>query len=119
MHRTDPMRRAARWAGGACVLALVWLSWIPRAWEIRTGLAGQIEHAVAYAGTALILSFAPVRPGRLFAALALLACVLEVGQIWVPGRTAQVIDALASIGGAALGVLAGTALREWLARRAA
>ena len=54
------------------------------------------------------------------AALAVLAGVLEVGQIWVPGRTAQVIDFAASSVGALAGVLVGRAaigsLVSWVMR---
>jgi VanZ family protein len=102
------LRRIARLAGLACLPVLIWLSWIPKAWEVRTGAAGQVEHLLAYAGTAGLLAFGFHRAPawQLGAALAVLAGVLEVGQIWVPGRTAQVIDFAASAGGALLGIAA-------------
>lgn len=104
-----PLRRAIALAGLGCVALVVWLSWIPREWEVRTGLAGQIEHVIAYAGTAglLVLGFGQARALRVGALLVLLAAVLEIGQIWIPGRNAQVIDFVASGGGAILGALAG------------
>lgn len=109
---------AVRVAGWLCVCLIVWLSWIPREWEARTGLPGQIEHAVAYAGTAAI--FAMAYPGaarwRLAAAFIALAGILEIGQIWVPGRTAQVIDFAASSAGAVAGILVGQAALSWLTR---
>ncbi|GJE03171.1 hypothetical protein [Methylobacterium isbiliense] len=111
------LRKAALAAGGLCLLALVWLSWIPKDWEVRTSLAGQIEHVLAYAGTAAILAVGLPRPSasRLFAALVTLAGLLEIGQRWVPGRTAQVVDFAASSLGAGLGTLAGLlALRALL-----
>ena len=102
------LRRLARVAGLACLPVLVWLSWIPKAWEVRTGAAGQIEHLLAYAGSAGLLAggFNRVPAWQLGAALAVLAGTLEVGQIWVPGRTAQMIDFAASAGGALLGLAA-------------
>ena len=50
--------RLLRIAGWLCISALVLLSWISREFEARTGLPGQIEHAIAYCGTAAILAFA-------------------------------------------------------------
>ncbi|AWB23532.1 hypothetical protein DA075_23720 [Methylobacterium currus] len=99
-------RRIAGMAGLACLPVLVWLSWIPKDWELRTGTVGQLEHLVAYAGTAglLGLGFPRLPAWRLGLALTLLAGILEVGQIWVPGRTAQAIDFAASAGGALLGL---------------
>jgi hypothetical protein len=123
--RTD-LRRIARGTGLACLPVLVWLSWIPKDWETRTGAAGQIEHLVAYAGTALLLGFGfPRVPAwRLGLALGALAAVMEIGQVWVPGRTAQVVDFAASTGGALAGlcaarVVALAAVRASAGRRAA
>ncbi|TGD96290.1 hypothetical protein [Methylobacterium nonmethylotrophicum] len=108
--REGDLRSIARWAGLACLPALVWLSWIPKAWEVRTGAVGQLEHLVAYAGTAglLALGCPRVPAWRIGLGLAILAGILEIGQVWVPGRTAQVIDVAASAGGAFLGLAART-----------
>ncbi|MFH6782840.1 MULTISPECIES: hypothetical protein [Methylobacterium] len=102
------LRRIARGAGLACLPVLVWLSWIPKDWETRTGAAGQVEHLVAYAGTALLLGigFHRAPAWRLGLALGVLAAVLEIGQIRVPGRTAQGIDVVASAAGALAGLCA-------------
>ncbi|TNC15034.1 hypothetical protein FF100_05565 [Methylobacterium terricola] len=106
------LRRIARGAGLACLPVLVWLSWIPKAWETRTGAAGQSEHLVAYAGTAVLLGlgYSRVPAWRLGLSLILLAAVLEFGQLQVPGRTAQVVDFAASAGGALIGLGAARAL---------
>ena len=94
-----------------CVGLLVWLSWIPADLQIRTGIAGQIEHAIAYCGTGVILAFAyqELRRWRIAAGLVVLAGILEIGQLWVPGRTSQPIDFAASSVGAVVGVLIGRA----------
>ncbi len=98
--------------GWLCVGLLVWLSWIPAELEIRTGMAGQIEHAIVYCGTGAIFAFAYQEPRRWRIALGLvvLACVLEIGQLWVPGRTSQFIDFAGSGAGAVVGVLMGRAV---------
>jgi VanZ family protein len=108
--------KALRITGWLCVCLLVWLSWIPATLEIRTGMAGQIEHAIAYCGTGAILAFAYQEPRRWRMAVGLvaLAGILEIGQLWVPGRTSQFIDFAASSAGAVVGVLIGRAAIEAL-----
>lgn len=103
--------KTLRRAGWTCAVALVVLSWIPHEWEIRTGLAGQIEHFIAYCGTGALLAFAYQEPPRFRIALALvvLAGVLETGQAWVPGRSPQFVDFAASSLGALMGVVFGRA----------
>jgi VanZ family protein len=106
--------KALRIAGWLCVCLLVWLSWIPATLEIRTGMAGQIEHAIAYCGTGAILALAYQEPRRWRMAVGLvaLAGILEIGQLWVPGRTSQFIDFAASSAGAVAGVMIGRAAIE-------
>src|SRR4051812_9794223 len=108
--------KALRITGWFCVCLLVWLSWIPATLEIRTGMAGQIEHAIAYCGTGAILAFAYQEPRRWRMAVGLvaLAGILEIGQLWVPGRTSQFIDFAASSAGTVAGVLIGRAAIEAL-----
>jgi VanZ family protein len=108
--------------GWLCVGLLVWLSWIPAELEVRTGMAGQIEHAMAYCGAGIILAFAYQEPRRwrIAAGLVVLAGMLEIGQLWVPGRTSQFIDFAASSVAAVVGVLVGRAalgsLVSWVMR---
>lgn len=101
--------KTLRAIGWLCIGLLVWLSWIPADLEIRTGMAGQIEHAVAYCGTGAILAFAYQEPRRwrIATGLVVLAGIMEIGQLWVPGRTSQPIDFEASSVGAVAGVLLG------------
>lgn len=119
-HDFSSCLKALRIAGWLCVGLLVWLSWIPAFMEVRTGIVtGQIEHTLAYAGTGAILAFAyrATRRGLCAGALVALGGILEVGQLWVPGRTSQVIDFAASGAGAVAGVLAGSALFRLLSNR--
>lgn len=114
--------RTLRVAGWLCVALLIWLSWIPANLEIRTGMAGQLEHAIAYCGTGALLAFGYQEPRRWRIAVGLvaLAGILEIGQIWVPGRTSQFVDFAASSAGAVAGVLIGRAavqaLVDWVMR---
>ncbi len=100
-----------RISGVACVIALAVLSWLPREMEVRAdafGIPGQIEHVVAYLGTGAIikLGWSMNRTRWMLVGLVALAAVLEVGQVWVPGRTSQVIDFAASSSGALAGLWA-------------
>ena len=107
--------RALRVTGWLCVAVLVWLSWIPRDWETRTSLPGQIEHAIAYCGTAASIAFAyPDPPVALHHRIHCAGRILEVGQLWVPGRTSQFIDFAASSLEAVVGVFIGRAAIVWL-----
>ena len=108
--------RVLRIAGWLCIGVLVVLSWIPREWEARTGLPGLIEHAIAYCGTAAIIASAyqDSRRWHLTAGFVVVAGVLEVGQLWVPGRSSQVAGFAASSIGAIAGVFLGRAAIIWL-----
>ena len=99
-----------RAAGWACVAVLIVLSLVPGNERLHTGLpCGQIEHFIAYCGTATLLGVGyPMARARLgmVAMLAALAAMLEMTQQWLPDRHAQFIDFAASAAGACLGMLA-------------
>src|SRR5262249_35911917 len=85
------------------------LSLVPGNERPHTGLTGQFDHVIAYCGTAGLLGLGyPTTKVRfeIVAMLALLAAVLEVAQLWVPGRHSQFIDFAMSSGGACFGMLA-------------
>ncbi|MBD0276008.1 MAG: VanZ family protein [Acetobacteraceae bacterium] len=102
MERTAAFR-AAMWG---CVVLLAVLSLLPADEMVRTGLSNLIEHAVAYAGTALLagLGYRERGPGWIGAALVAYAGALELLQDFSPGRHSAVGDWLASSAGALLGV---------------
>lgn len=87
---------------------------------VRTGLPGKIEHVIAYLiAAALWLAAYPRRPLAAVAGLLLAyAGLLEIAQLFVPGRTSQVSDFLASGTGVMLGLVAGlwarARVRSWL-----
>ena len=101
------------------VATLVVLSWIPSDLEVRTRLPGQVEHMLAYAGAAALAALS-TRSGarrRLGFGLVALAGLLEVGQLWIPGRNAQVIDFAASSAGVPIGICIADLLVKPLLRR--
>jgi len=74
---------------------------------LRTGASGRLEHVLAYFISALVWvnAYPRVTPWVVGAVLTAYAGVLEVGQIYVPGRHSQVADFAASCLGVALVVL--------------
>ena len=101
------MTRLARVATVLCVVALIVLSWLPKSMEHRTGAPGYLEHVVAYLVTAVFMKLGwPMNRTRWMGlGLGVLGGLLEVGQLLVPGRTAQVIDFGASVAGGFVGLL--------------
>lgn len=102
-----------RVAAVACIVALAVLSLMPGKEFVRTDLAKlghgkQLEHFIAYFGATTILGLAyPTRLRPLTLALVLIpyAGVLEIAQLYVPGRGASVMDFSASAAGIAAGAL--------------
>jgi VanZ family protein len=87
------------------IIALVILSWVPGDLRPPSGAGRTLEHAGAYLLVAMVLTAGCVKRVRILSALGLvmLALVLEVGQLWIPGRDAAVRDFLASSVGAVTG----------------
>ena len=84
---TTALRRVPPYAFAFCLLILAVLSWLPGDELPRTGLAGKLEHFVAYAGTMLVGGLTPY------------AAIMELGQLVAPGRHAWVWDFLAGTAG--------------------
>ena len=102
-----------RVAAMVCVVALAVLSLMPGKEFVRTNIAKlgygkQIEHFIAYFGATTLLGLAypaRLRPLTLLLVLTPYAGVLEIAQIYVPGRGASVMDFSASAAGIAAGAL--------------
>lgn len=99
-------RWAARLAGLACAIAIVFLSLLPP--DAATAAAGhdKLKHALAYASLALFGSLAFDRPAILRVVLAAtgFGLLLELAQGLMPfGREASWADGLANAAGAGLG----------------
>jgi VanZ family protein len=94
----------------ACLFLIVVLSVVPGSDRPHTVLPGGAEHFVAYAGTGFFfaLGYHSGRERRLaWIGLTLLSCLSEVIQLMIPGRSPNVLDALASSSGAAFGLTVG------------
>lgn len=78
--------------------------WTPGKNMVRTSLGGDIEHFAAYPVVTLVfvLAYPLWSPYRIGAALALYAGFLELGQLFVPGRHAQLDNFASSCFGIAL-----------------
>jgi VanZ family protein len=88
--------------------ALMAASWLPASIMVRTEtLSGHAEHALAYFATGICLTLllqGQRSPLSITACISAYAAVLEVGQIFVPGRHAALSDFAASSVGGLVGV---------------
>jgi VanZ family protein len=101
---SEPMKIpsvALRFIAWACVVGLAVASWTPGQEMLRTGFNTRLEHVGAYliAGIVVIVAY-PRRPAWSIAAiLCAYAGILELGQVYIPGRHAALLDWLASSSG--------------------
>jgi VanZ family protein len=88
--------------------ALSAASWLPASIMVRTQtLPGPAEHALAYFATGICLMLllqGQRSPTFIAACISAYAAVLEVGQMFVPGRHAALTDFVASSAGGLVGV---------------
>ena len=110
-----------RVAFAGCIIALAVLAWLPGDLMTRSILGGHAEHFIAYLGTSTVMGLAFQKRPRTAVQCALLisyAAILEMGQLYCPGRHASFQDfAFGSSGVVAGGVLlwmARACLANWL-----
>jgi VanZ family protein len=92
-----------------CAILLAVLSLLPARQMVRTGLPGQLEHFVAYAGSAAIAmaGYGASRGGiQIIGGFWVYAGILEYLQHFSPGRHGAIEDFAASALGALCGGLA-------------
>ena len=85
---TAHLGSAARVSAWICVAAIAYLSLVPHSMEIRTPLPGGVEHAIAYAGTAVLLKLGYPRKALFVIASALFAYSVSLRYFrpsWVVG----------------------------------
>ena len=106
-----------------CLFALAVLSWTPGYYMVRTGiLSTHQEHFLAYLLSALTISAAQGRGAPAVWPAFALACyagILELGQIYVPGRHPAIADFSASSLGAIVGIVLASALARGALRATA
>jgi VanZ family protein len=103
-----PLSVLLRTAFIGCIIVLAILAWLPGALIARTILGGHSEHFVAYLVTAISMGLAFQRSPRLSVQCVLLivyAAVLEMGQVYSPGRHASFQDLAYSVAGVVAGTL--------------
>src|SRR5215469_15388493 len=112
MHSVQISFRVLTWC---CVVLLAVLSLLPAQDLVRTGMPGELEHFVAYGGSASVAIAGYGRRGavRIVGLFWIYAAVLEYLQHFSPGRHPSVADFAAS----ALGALVGGLAAALLARR--
>ncbi|HMF06603.1 MAG TPA: VanZ family protein [Methylocella sp.] len=102
------LKRVAPLAGFAGIAAITILSLVPGSERPHTGLPGHAEHFAAYActGFALSVAYLGLRERLIFwFGLAMASGVFEILQRWIPGRSPEIRDALASTFGLTTGLV--------------
>jgi hypothetical protein len=115
-----PLLRLARIATWTGIVAITILSLLPGSMRPHTGLPGQVEHFLAYACTGLAASFGYLsfRQRIVFwTALGAASGFFELIQAWIPDRSSDVRDALASTIGLTAGLLLGTGFAALILKR--
>jgi VanZ family protein len=107
-----PVQTSFRILTWFCVILLAVLSLLPAQEMVRTGIPGQIEHFVAYAGSASIAIVGYGRRGviRIIGLFWIYAGILEYFQHFSPGRHPSIADFAASARGALSGGVVGAFL---------
>lgn len=106
----------AAWTALSVILwaVIIVLSLLPGQERPHTGYSGNLEHLVAYVGTAGVtaLAFRSVAPVWLVLSFAGASALMEIAQLYIPGRSSGLDNLLASSLGATLGVIAA----RWVAQ---
>jgi VanZ family protein len=109
-----------RCLGWISVATIALLSLVPGSERPHVLATGQLEHFVAYAGTAALLAAGYTAKGQLIGISVLLpvyAAFLETLQVFVPGRNAQMIDAAAGTIGSWIGIVLVLSVHYWCGNR--
>jgi VanZ family protein len=101
--------RLLRTTSVLALLAIAVLSLVPGPMRPHLNVGGQVEHLIAYFATALSCALWIADDHRLRASALLIAYagLLEMAQLWIPGRYAQLIDFAAGAVGVILGFVVG------------
>src|SRR4051812_14429303 len=94
-HHAERMttQRLFQFAGWACVIAIAALSLVAPSLRPVTMLPHDLEHAAIFALTGFTLGFGyPNRIQLQMSVLTIFAALIELAQLYAPGRHARVID---------------------------
>ena len=99
------MRRIYQITGWALLFVIAVLSFVPPNSRPETGTPHSLEHLTLFvpAGFAFALGYAPRHVLQLFGLIAY-AVVIELSQLWVPGRHARLSDLIINALGLCIGV---------------
>ena len=116
--RAGLLRSSLRLLTWICVVLLAVLSLLPleEVEAVRTGLPGQVEHIIAYAGSSAVTMAGYGLSGstaRIIGCFWLYAATLEYLQNFSPGRNPALVDFAASAFGALCGGLVVVLLWRW------
>ena len=111
--RTARLRRLLRIAFYAAAALVAALSLAPAATLPATSIGDKMEHAIAYAVLGLLGAASSVRDAmRTILGLAAFGLIIEGLQTFSPGRSPDLLDAVADAIGAGLGCAAAIVLRR-------
>jgi VanZ family protein len=113
--RMNGLQKLSFVAGLVGVLLIGVLSVVPGTLRphLGHGIPNPIEHIFAYFAATVCLGLARRwPPWAIVSALTCYSIILEVLQIWVPSRSPEVIDVVASSAGAVTGLVAAAILRR-------
>jgi VanZ family protein len=109
--------RLFQFAGWACVIAIAALSLVASSLRPVTALPHDLEHAAIFAITGLMLGLGyPNRIQLQMSAMIVFAAVIELAQLYAPGRHARMIDFVVDALAACLGVACAAILLRLRAR---
>lgn len=100
------IKRAAQLVGSLAVIIIAVLSLVPGSMRPHTGAPGKFEHIAAYLLTAgtLTLGYGTSRyPAIIALLLSIYSAALEIAQLQISGRHADILDFVASSIGALIG----------------
>jgi VanZ family protein len=115
MNAANSILSVFRYLGLGALIAIGVLSEVPGGLRPHISAVTQLEHFVAYFAAALLLALGFWnRRNMLLLCLALpiYAAVLEIAQMFIPGRNSELIDFFASSGGACAGLISAWLLRS-------
>ncbi len=117
---SGPVRASAQVCLVAGVIGISWLSLTPDpSLQRAIGLSDKLEHALAYGLLAAAGSLAVSSPrsvATLASALVIFGAALELGQHYIPARTASLGDIAANAAGVTVGLACGLLLKALAAR---